>query len=118
MAELKYRIAGPNSKMASDYPEVSTLLEISGKNKSKIVYGSIQAMIRIVGFKPETRKAVHDFTEIINIFNEYDALPMSTGVSELSQKKRSIPSKENHQLSVLDHKQVSISNPELDTYIM
>ena len=38
MQEKKYRIAGPDSEMATEFPEASMLMEVAGKDMSRIVY--------------------------------------------------------------------------------
>lgn len=114
MQERKYRIAGPDSPIAAEYPEAAILMDIAGKDMSRIVYGSVTAMIRIAGFQPDTKQAAKDFVKFLQIYNTYEVLP---------QAMPQIPGQQNgpvqmvNQINPLlpqDYQPAKLSNPKLE----
>ncbi len=114
MQDKKYRIAGPDSAIAAEYPEAATLMEVAGKDMSLIVYGSVKAMIRIAGFRPATKQAVKDFAEFLRIYNTYEILPQV--VPQISEPQNNSVQMVNHINTLLsqDYQPAKLSDPKLE----
>lgn len=114
MQDKKYRIAGPDSAIATEHPEAATLMEISGKDMSRIVYGSVTAMIRIAGFRPDTKQAVKDFVKFLQIYNTYEVLPQAIPQISGQQSGRVQPANHQNPLLSLDYQPAKLSDPKLE----
>ncbi len=114
MQEKKYRIAGPDSEMATEFPEAATLMEIAGKDMSRIVYGSVKAMIRIAGFQPDTKRAAKDFVKFLQIYNTYEVLPQAMPQISGLQSGPIQPAKYNKPLLSQDYQPAKLSDPKLE----
>ena len=75
MSERKYRIAGPDSKLAHEHPEVTKFLSLSERSISKICYGAIALYIRCIGFVPQTKEDAIEVSSILDTINEHNLRP-------------------------------------------
>lgn len=73
--EKKRRIAGEGSSLAKEFPEVARLFEVSGSDLSKIVYLSVQLMIRSIGHAPESIGGRKSFVEFLEFWNRFQVIP-------------------------------------------
>ena len=118
MQEKKYRIAGPDSEMATEFPEAATLMEVAGKDMSRIVYGSVKAMIRIAGFQPDTKRAAKDFVKFLQIYNTYEVLPQAMPQISGQQSGPVQPAKYQKPLLSQDYQPAELSDPTQDTHFV
>ena len=75
MSEKRYRIAGADSDLASEYPDVAKTLSIAGRNMSGFCYGCMALFIRCLGFCPESRKEVKEMNDLLKTINNHKVKP-------------------------------------------
>ena len=73
--EKKRRIAGEGSSLAEEFPEVARLFEVSGSDLSRIVYLSVQLMIRSIGHAPDSIGVRKSFVEFLEFWNKFQVIP-------------------------------------------
>ncbi len=73
--EKKRRIAGKGSSLAEEFPEVARLFEVSGSDLSRIVYLSVQLMIRSIGHAPDSIGVRKSFVEFLEFWNKFQVIP-------------------------------------------
>ena len=73
--EKKRRIAGADSSLAKEFPEVARLFEISGPDLSRIVYESVQLMIRSIGHAPVSVEGRKSFVSFLDFWNRFQVTP-------------------------------------------
>lgn len=86
MSDTKYRIAGYDSTLAKQNPEVADAIDAAGKDKSNLCYECIKLAMNTIGIYPRTRHEVHDFLAIVHTFNKYGVVP-GTNVAEPKMKE-------------------------------
>lgn len=113
--EKKYRIAGYDSMLAKQNPEVADAIDAAGKDKSNLCYECIKFAMNTIGIYPRTRHEVYEFLTIVHTFNKYGIFP---GASVTDPKLKEIDSKNdiynNAEASTASIKQITWSNPDME----
>lgn len=114
MADSKYRIAGYESELAKQYPQVADLLEAAGKDLSNTCYECVMLAMRIIGFEPKTRNDVKEFLQVAKTFNKYNIIPGSVGNGNIasSSSVKGVPVNEIQKTE--NTAQIGWSDPDME----
>lgn len=113
MADSKYRIAGYESELAKQYPQVADLLEAAGKDLSNTCYECVMLAMRIIGFEPKTRNDVKEFLQVAKTFNKYNIVPSTvSGVKASISNVKAVPVNENSKVETTA--QIGWSDPDME----
>lgn len=115
MSDTKYRIAGYDSMLAKQNPEVADAIDAAGKDKSNLCYECIKFAMNTIGIYPRTRHEVYEFLTIVHTFNKYGIFP---GANVAEPKLKEIDSKNDIHNDVEEStasiKQITWSNPDME----
>jgi len=110
----KYRIAGYDSSLAKEYPDVADALDAAGKDLSKTCYECIKLSMRVIGICPKTRNEIRDFLAVISNLNKYGVIP---GINVTEPQMKGLEGKKDNDKEsgvTPNGKQVKWNNPDME----